>query len=208
MCCITLSVPNLGSKLLVNTTLATSCKCWLCQIKLRLNKFSDGSACTNATHRNVGFRPVYVRLCELRVLVPSGTPRLAVTATATKKYIGMSFPGKTWKDASYVLSPPINQTSTTRSGCALPLKTIYHTANHNKTVICIACNRKRCCSCCVCYSCSGMGVNFSSVNSTIHYVPRSIEIFFQELLSHVGRSGQPATSILYLKPSDAPLRKE
>ena len=54
----------------------------------------------------------------------------------------------------------------------------------------------------------GMGVNFSSLNTTIHYgAPRSIDDFFQES-GRAGRSGQPAKSIVYWKPSDAPLRKD
>lgn len=54
----------------------------------------------------------------------------------------------------------------------------------------------------------GMGVNFSSLNTTIHYgAPRCIDDFFQES-GRAGRSGEPAKSIVYWQPSDAPLRKD
>ena len=87
LCCITLSVPNLGSKPLVNGGACYIAReCWLCQIKsVRLNKFSEGSACTISIHRSVGFQQAYGRLHELRALVPPGTPMLAATAIATKE---------------------------------------------------------------------------------------------------------------------------
>ena len=74
------------------------------------------------------------------------------------------------------------------------------TADHNKTVILH--------SLVFATVALGMGVNFSSLNTTIHYgAPRSIDDFFQES-GRAGRSGQPAKSIVYWKPSDAPLRKD
>lgn len=54
----------------------------------------------------------------------------------------------------------------------------------------------------------GMGVNFSSLNTTIHYgAPRCIDDFFQES-GRAGRSGEPSKSIVYWKPSEAPLRRD
>lgn len=54
----------------------------------------------------------------------------------------------------------------------------------------------------------GMGVNFVGLNRIIHYgAPSSIEDYFQES-GRAGRSGDPAKSTVYWKPSDAPLRKD
>lgn len=54
----------------------------------------------------------------------------------------------------------------------------------------------------------GMGVNLQDVNTIIYYgAPQSIEDYFQES-GRGGRSGQPARSVVYWKPSDCPLRKE
>ena len=53
----------------------------------------------------------------------------------------------------------------------------------------------------------GMGVNMRDVNTIIHYgAPQSIEDYYQES-GRGGRSGQSATSIVYWRPSDCPLRK-
>ena len=53
----------------------------------------------------------------------------------------------------------------------------------------------------------GMGVNFVGLNRVIHYgAPSSIEDYFQEC-GRAGRSGDPAKSTIYWKPSDAPRRK-
>ena len=54
----------------------------------------------------------------------------------------------------------------------------------------------------------GMGVDFVGLNSIIHYgAPSSIENYFQES-GRAGRSGDPAKSVIYWKPSDAPLQKD
>ena len=54
----------------------------------------------------------------------------------------------------------------------------------------------------------GMGVNFTSLNKTIHYgAPSTIEDYFQES-GHVGRSGEQGKSIVFWKPSDAPNYKD
>ena len=52
----------------------------------------------------------------------------------------------------------------------------------------------------------GMGVNFVALNTIYHYgAPRSTDNFFQEN-GRVGRSGAQAKSVVYWKPSDAPLK--
>ena len=52
----------------------------------------------------------------------------------------------------------------------------------------------------------GMGVNFVGLNTIYHYgAPRSIEDFCQES-GRAGRSGDQAMSVIYWKPSDAPLK--
>lgn len=52
------------------------------------------------------------------------------------------------------------------------------------------------------------GVNFVGLNRIIHYgAPSSIEDYFQES-GRAGRSGAPAKSSVFWKPSDAPLRKD
>ena len=52
----------------------------------------------------------------------------------------------------------------------------------------------------------GMGVNFVGLNTIYHYgAPRSIDDFFQES-GRAGRSGSQATSVVYWKPPDAPLK--
>lgn len=54
----------------------------------------------------------------------------------------------------------------------------------------------------------GMGVNFVGLNHIIHYgAPSSIDDYFQES-GRAGRSGDPAKSTVFWKPSDAPLRKD
>lgn len=54
----------------------------------------------------------------------------------------------------------------------------------------------------------GMGVNFHTVNSVIHYgAPSSIDDYFQES-GRAGRSGDPAKSTVYWKRRDCPVRKE
>ncbi len=54
----------------------------------------------------------------------------------------------------------------------------------------------------------GMGVDFVGLNSIIHYgAPSSIENYFQES-GRAGRSRDPAKSVIYWKPSDAPLQKD
>ena len=54
----------------------------------------------------------------------------------------------------------------------------------------------------------GMGVNFADLNYVIHYgAPRSIEDYFQEC-GRAGRSGEPAKSVIYWTPVEAPLRKK
>ena len=54
----------------------------------------------------------------------------------------------------------------------------------------------------------GMGVNFTSLNKTIHYgAPSTIEDYFQES-GRVGRSGEQGKSIVFWKPSDAPNYKD
>ena len=53
-----------------------------------------------------------------------------------------------------------------------------------------------------------MGVNFTSLNKTIHYgAPSTIEDYFQES-GRVGRSGEQGKSIVFWKPSDAPNYKD
>ena len=53
----------------------------------------------------------------------------------------------------------------------------------------------------------GMGVNLRDVNTIIHYgAPQSIEDYFQES-GRGGRSGHPAQSTIYWKPTDCPLRQ-
>ena len=53
----------------------------------------------------------------------------------------------------------------------------------------------------------GMGVNFAALNTIYHYgAPRSIDDFFQES-GRAGRSGAQAKSVIYWKPSDAPLKR-
>ena len=52
----------------------------------------------------------------------------------------------------------------------------------------------------------GMGVNFATLNTIYHYgAPRSIDDFFQES-GRAGRSGKRAKSVVFWKPSDAPLK--
>lgn len=52
----------------------------------------------------------------------------------------------------------------------------------------------------------GMGVNFVALNTIYHYgAPRSIDDFFQES-GRAGRSEAQAKSVVYWKPSDAPLK--
>ena len=54
----------------------------------------------------------------------------------------------------------------------------------------------------------GMGVYLQGVNTIIHYgAPCSIEEYFQES-GRGGRSGENASSIIYWKPSDCPVRRE
>ena len=54
----------------------------------------------------------------------------------------------------------------------------------------------------------GMRVNFVGLNYIIHYgAPRSIEDYFQEC-GRAGRSGEPAKSVIYWTPVEAPLRKK
>ena len=54
----------------------------------------------------------------------------------------------------------------------------------------------------------GMGVNLVGVNKVVHCgAPASIDDYFQES-GRAGRSGEAAKLIVYLKPSDAPLRKD
>ena len=54
----------------------------------------------------------------------------------------------------------------------------------------------------------GMGVNFAGLNYIIHYgAPRSIEDYFQEC-GRAGRSSEPAKSVIYWTPVEAPLRKK
>ena len=54
----------------------------------------------------------------------------------------------------------------------------------------------------------GMGVNFLDLNVILHYgAPSSIEDYFQES-GRAGRSGELATSTIFWKPQDAPLRKD
>ena len=51
----------------------------------------------------------------------------------------------------------------------------------------------------------GVGVNFVALNTIYHYgAPRTIDNFFQES-GRAGRSGAQAKSVVYWKPSDAPL---
>ena len=53
----------------------------------------------------------------------------------------------------------------------------------------------------------GMGVNMAGVNKIVHYgAPHSIEDYMQES-GRAGRSGDPAISVVYWKPADAPLRR-
>lgn len=52
----------------------------------------------------------------------------------------------------------------------------------------------------------GMGVNFASMNTVIHYgAPSSIEDYFQES-GRCGWSGDQAKSIIYWQPHDCPLK--
>ena len=54
----------------------------------------------------------------------------------------------------------------------------------------------------------GMGVNFVGLSNILHYgAPSSIEDYFQES-GRAGRSGEHSKSVIYWKPSDAPLRKD
>ena len=54
----------------------------------------------------------------------------------------------------------------------------------------------------------GMGVNFQSVNAVIRYgAPSSVDDYFQES-GRAGRSGEPATSTIFWKRSDCPVRKQ
>lgn len=54
----------------------------------------------------------------------------------------------------------------------------------------------------------GMGINFASLNTTMHYgSPVSIEDYMQES-GCVGRSGDQAKSVILWKPSDAPDYKD
>ena len=54
----------------------------------------------------------------------------------------------------------------------------------------------------------GMGANFAGLNCIIHYgAPRSIEDYFQEC-GRAGRSGDPARSVIYWAPIEAPIRKK
>ena len=54
----------------------------------------------------------------------------------------------------------------------------------------------------------GMGVNLQNTNATIHYgAPQSIDDYFQES-GRGGRSGENATSVVYWKPADCPLRTQ
>lgn len=48
-----------------------------------------------------------------------------------------------------------------------------------------------------------MGVNFATLNT--YGAPRSNDDFFQES-GHAGRSGKQAKSVVFWKPSDAPLK--
>lgn len=52
----------------------------------------------------------------------------------------------------------------------------------------------------------GMGVNFAALNTIYHYgAPRSIDDYLQES-GRAGRSGTQAKSVVYWRPSDAPLK--
>ena len=54
----------------------------------------------------------------------------------------------------------------------------------------------------------GMGINLRDVNTIIHYgAPQSIEDYFQES-GRGGRSGEPARSLVYWKPTDCRLKKQ
>lgn len=54
----------------------------------------------------------------------------------------------------------------------------------------------------------GMGVDFVGLNRIIHYgAPSSMDDYYQES-GRAGRMGDNATSTIYWKPSDAPLKKE
>ena len=54
----------------------------------------------------------------------------------------------------------------------------------------------------------GMGVNMAGVNTIIRYgAPSSIDDYFQES-GRAGRSGDQASSVVYWKPVQCPLRKE
>ena len=54
----------------------------------------------------------------------------------------------------------------------------------------------------------GMGINFASLNTAMHYgAPASIEDYFQES-GRVGRSGEQAKAIIFWKPPDAPDYKD
>ena len=54
----------------------------------------------------------------------------------------------------------------------------------------------------------GMGVNFSTLASTIHYgAPCSLDDYFQES-GRAGRGGEQSTSTIYWAPSDVPVRQD
>ena len=54
----------------------------------------------------------------------------------------------------------------------------------------------------------GMGIDLKDLNAIIHYgAPQSIDDYFQES-GRGGRHGDSATSIIYWKPIDCPVRKE
>ena len=54
----------------------------------------------------------------------------------------------------------------------------------------------------------GMGVNFASLNTIIHYdAPSSLDDYFQES-GRCGRTGDQAKSVIYWQPKDCPMRKD
>jgi superfamily II DNA helicase RecQ len=88
---------------------------------------------------------------------------------------------------------------------------MYHakTPDHNKEVILKSMqDRSGVVRVVFCTVALGMGFNFAGLNYIIHYgAPRSIEDYIQEC-GRAGRSCEPAKSVIYWTPVEAPLRKK
>lgn len=214
---------------------------------------------------------MYGRLSELRALVPSGTPVIAVTATATKQMRNDICHKLEMSPYKFICASPdrpnLYYEVLTRSNMKEDLSTLVSELKLNKITaprVIIYCRSLNICADLYCHFLEclgnnsyfppgaekisnnrlfgmyhantpshnkevimqsmqkadgvvrivfatvalGMGVNFVGLNKIVHYgAPASIEDYFQES-GRAGRSGDPAKSTVYWKPSDAPLRQD